>query len=244
MKFDLYLDGAGWRMNLGNYLYSSPLLATGDIYQFGVWDGFSMQVLGGIIHLINEQTLLQKNTPTFYGFDIFTGMPTEINEPDKQIDKPGTFNLLDEYNTTDITVALSKLTDDITSKYISPSNLVLTQGLVEQTLPNFTNPNKPALYIDMDLDIYSPSKYTLQHLIKNNIIVVGTIIGYDDWNQNHNKYPLYSNGESRAHKEVCEEFEMHCSLLFETPNQQQAAFLVSRIDKNPCNARYDNILYI
>ena len=84
---------------------------------------------------------------------------------------------------------------------------------------NKYNMNK-ASYIDMDCDTYSSTATALDFFIKNNIIVKGTIIGYDDWcvgndydnDKIRDKYE-YKCGQSKAHKEFCDKYNITCKRL-------------------------------
>jgi len=222
--YDLEQFGIGWRGALLRYLQSSKV-KNGDIYQFGVWDGFSMQVLGALVDRLKYTGV------DFYGFDIFTGMPAETDEFYAQRDKPGLFNLLKKLNVTNVEEAVNILKQGIRTDLPKDSDLTITIGLVQDTLPHFKIPAKPALYVDMDMDIYSPTKYALEYLVKNSIIVEGTIIGYDNWGQNYPNYDIYVCGESRAHKEICGSYEIACVQLLETSNKGQTAFEVTKIKK-------------
>jgi hypothetical protein len=183
MKYALQQHGLGWRANLWHVFHNG--LPDGDIYQFGVWDGFSMQVLGSLV-----RHLPTKNYARFFGFDVFTGMPTESNEPDKQRDTPGTFNLLKHYGVCELKGAISMLHSDISANMSGNSELIIIPGLVEQTLNDelvAKHQLKPAFYVDMDMDIYSPTKYVLNFMLEKKLIVEGTILGFDDWgNAFHN----------------------------------------------------------
>ena len=59
---------------------------------------------------------------------------------------------------------------------------------------------KPALYVDIDADLYSSSLQALEWLFRMGLIVPGTIIGYDDWTFGG------PQGEQRAHREVLQRF--------------------------------------
>ena len=159
-------------------------------------------------------------------------MPTETNEPDKQRDAPGEFNLIKHYGVTELEDALRLLHFDISSNLSGNAELTLIPGLVEQTLTKelVSKHNlKPAFYVDMDMDIYSPTKYALSFMIENKIIVEGTIIGFDDWGQCFPTHEIYSFGESRAFKEVSEKYGIRATQLCETENHGQTAFVVTKI---------------
>ena len=217
MKYDLQSHGFGWRAHLLDCFRKSPI--QGDIYQFGVADGFSLQVIG---HMMKEIPA----TPNYYGFDVFTGMPKEEIEPDKQRDAPGCFKLVEMQGATDLPEAMKTLQSDIESNMRPGAKLTLIQGLVQETLTDDLAVRyfmRPARYIDMDMDIYSPTKFALEWLVKSKLIVPGTVIGFDDWGQCP-EHPIGSYGESRAWKEM----GIKSTLLGETAHGQ-IAFTVQKI---------------
>jgi predicted O-methyltransferase YrrM len=59
-----------------------------------------------------------------------------------------------------------------------PNRIKFVQGLVEQTLPEFSPPQIALLHIDLDL--YSAHKITLEKLF--NSVVVGGVVIFDDYN--------------------------------------------------------------
>jgi hypothetical protein len=163
----------------------------------------------------------------YCGFDVFTGMPVEKSEPDKQIDTPGWYNLMEHFEVDNIQDAMSLLEVDIRSNMGFKSQLTFTQGLVQDTLTDELASTLPvASYVDMDMDIYSPTHFALDYLFKHKKIVKGTIIGYDDWVQIES-CETYEAGESRAHKEIMKKYGASCVQLLETVNRGQAAFIVT-----------------
>jgi hypothetical protein len=216
----------GWRGDILTEPFRNSKLS-GDVYQFGVATGYSMQVIGYILNDIRSDL-----HPRFFGFDVFTGMPVEANEPEFQLDTPGSFQLLTYVSASTFNEALTILQDDIKSNLKTNSELVIVPGLVESTLNNeliSTHNLRPAFYIDMDMDIYSPTKHTLQFFCRNKLIVPGTLIGFDDWGQNYPTKPTYSCGESRAFKETVEEFGLTYETIETTHNNAQTLVRITKI---------------
>ena len=54
----------------------------------------------------------------------------------------------------------------------------------------------PALYVDLDCDLYSSTATALEWLVMSRLIVPGTILGYDDWTTGG------EGGQQRAHAEM------------------------------------------
>lgn len=233
MKYNIEEHGPGWRGNLINYFAlrdnilqfgaNKPIFTNGAVYQFGVWNGFSLQSLSKIFQV------LQYNVQ-YYGFDVFTGMPVEEAEPDKQIDLPGWYNILEHFGVDNLEDALKGLEEDVRSNMGDKPKLTFIPGLVQETLTSkLARTLVPASYVDVDMDIYSPTNFALDFLFKHNLIVEGTIIGYDDWGQNYPESDTYTCGESKAHKEVFEKYGAKCIQLMETEERGQTAFLVTEV---------------
>jgi hypothetical protein len=69
---------------------------------------------------------------------------------------------------------------------------------------------KPALYIDVDCDLYVSTYQALDFMFANGLATRGTYIGYDDWGDTK----LWLEGESRAHKEISRKYGVRLSQCF------------------------------
>jgi len=235
MKYNLEQHGMGWRAFMHNhflirkqtfqYQHNLPIFNDGVVYAFGIWSGFSLQVLSRMFESLGNEKL------KILAFDVFTGIPVEENEPHRQVDDPGWYNLLDHYKVSTLAEALPLLEMDIRTNMKPSYDLTFIPGLVQNTLTDeLAKTLKPASYVDFDMDIYSPTHFVLDFLFKHKLIVEGTIIGYDDWIQVEDCV-TYECGESRAHKEICDKYGVKCVQLLETVNRGQAAFIVTEIAK-------------
>lgn len=212
----------GWRRSfldivINDYnIFSKEQLVNMDVYQFGVFTGDSMKELSSIL----SKHKIEVNS--FYGFDVFTGMPKETAEPIAQPSwdpdvEPDTFNAVKRLNLESVDECVNKITNEVKeifSKNNNNSSVSIFPGLVEETVSTNGEKFKPAFYIDFDLDIYSPTKYAFDYLAKNNLILPGTIIGYDDWGGTPG-YQEMLDGESRAHREIVEEYGFKINKIFE-----------------------------
>jgi galactose-1-phosphate uridylyltransferase len=191
-----------------------------DVYEFGVFRGDSMREIAS---LLNKHKI---EVNKFYGFDVFTGMPKETAEPifqeswDPDI-LPNEFNVL-SYDTSlktpeDCAEHVRESTQKIFDSAKSKTKVSVIAGLVEETLSKQKD-LKPAFYVDFDLDIYSPTKYAFNYLMENNLIVPGTIIGYDDWGGTPD-FETFKYGESRAHKEIVDQWGIKMEKLIQNGNQ-------------------------
>jgi len=92
--------------------------------------------------------------------------------------------------------------------------LKLIPGFYSDSLPTLEVESlRPAAILDIDCDLYSSTYEVLDFMATNSLIKPGTIIIYDDWGGSPG-YITQADGESRAHKEICEKYNMKCELLF------------------------------
>ena len=163
----------------------------------------------------------KKEVSTFRGFDVFTGMPKETAEPIWQESwnpdiLPDEFNVVKYWGLKTPEECAERVQTQVQDIYTSKqkeTNVSVVAGLVEETLPAQEN-LKPALYVDFDLDIYSPTKFAFNYMMENNLIVPGTIIGYDDWGGTPG-FEEMKDGESRAHREIIEEYGIGMQKLYQ-----------------------------
>lgn len=166
-----------------------------DIYEFGVCTGNSTQSF--LYHFKKYQIIYNK----FYGFDSFQGLPPEkegIYIPDNW--KPGSFNSQDMIGISGVDNVVKHLYKRL-SDY---NNLELIPGFYADTLKDnlvIEKKLKPALFISMDVDLYISCLQVLDFMMRNNLIIPGTIIRYDDWLAARPRA-----GERLAHNEMCAKY--------------------------------------
>lgn len=194
--------------------FSQEDIGSMSMYQFGVLDGDSMKELSKMF------CALEVPINSFYGFDVFTGMPKENAEPifqeawDPDI-MPDAFNAVKRLNLTSPQEVASYIQNQVQEIYDNKgysTNVSVVPGLVEETMQTVGG-YKKAFYVDFDLDIYSPTKYAFDYLAKNGLITKGTFVGYDDWGGTPHKN--FEHGESRAHKEVSDEYGIKMTKIYE-----------------------------
>ena len=190
-----------------------------DIYEFGVFRGDSMVELSA---LFNKHKI---HVNKFHGFDVFSGMPKETAEPifQKSWDPdilPDEFNVMSYDETLKTPEECAEVVREKAQHVLdmgnNPTKVNVVAGLVEETLSKQED-LKPAFYVDFDLDIYSPTKYAFNYLMENKLIVPGTIIGYDDWGGTP-EFDNFKYGESRAHKEIIDEWGIKMTKLLQNGN--------------------------
>jgi hypothetical protein len=154
---------------------------------------------------------------SFFCFDSFEGLPEETKEPIAQdCWIKGAFNACEKFNVKTVDECVQK-----TEKLIkenanwNETDLVLIPGFYEDILTDdiVSKYNmKPAMFGDLDADIYSSTYIALDFMCRNNLIQRGTILAYDDWGGTPG-WKTYSDGESRAHNEICSKYKLNVSCI-------------------------------
>lgn len=196
-------------------IFDKDELVNYSVYQFGVFNGGSMKEIASIL---NKHKI---EVESFYGFDVFTGMPKETQEPIYQDSWnpdifPDEFNVLKYMNLDTPEECAKHIETEVQNIFTGRGSITkvsVVAGLVEETLPKQEN-LKPAFYVDFDLDIYSPTKYSFNYLMEKNLIVPGTLIGYDDWGGTPG-FEEFKDGESRAHKEILDQWGISMTKLYQ-----------------------------
>lgn len=196
-----------WRNCLFNHIQNSPHK---DVYQFGVYTGQSMVDIAKVYHAKDVQIR------TMFGFDSFEGLPPETNEADQQeCWKPGEFSSKKLLGVDSVEECMSKIEKKFSIVRPKSMDLILVPGFYENTLNDDLIKKyklEPPSYIDIDVDLYTSAKEVLTFLFKNKLVDKGTLIGYDDWGGVQG-WENSAAGESRAHKEIQEEFNVDFELL-------------------------------
>lgn len=168
---------------------------SGDIYQFGVYSGVSID---NILEIFNQFRI----PLVVWGFDSFEGLPKENKEQLRFVEwGAGEFSSCDYLDVHDTREAANIITSQLLEKY--PDHIVnMIVGYFSDTLPKL-DVNKlqmiPASYIDIDVDLYSSTIELWDFMIQNKLVQKGTIVYYDDWKG-------FDYGEGRAHYEICEKY--------------------------------------
>lgn len=185
--------GSLWRESVPEVLQHEKLQAKGDIYEFGVFNGGSMQ-------------LLRQHFPDsrMWGFDSFSGLPAEARvDWQNSMFQEGAYAAM---------TTPSKLTSDLGG----PSKTGFVVGFYNESLTETLAAERgmsQAMYIDIDADLYTSSFQALDWMFKKGLVRPGTVVGYDDWWVNpcsldgDGLHPL-KTGEGRAHNEVAETYRV------------------------------------
>lgn len=186
-----------------------------DIYEFGVFTGDSLEFL------IKDFQSFNIPLKTVFGFDSFEGIPEE------KLD----INNREEWQKGFCSAAKSlNCTKEQAIRYVeertSPlhPHICLIPGFWDEVLkPEIVQRYnmKQALLIDIDCDIYSSAILALDFMFSNNLVVPGSLIGYDDWGT---EPPIeFTTGESKAHREIEQKYNVDFEQLYKygrTPHVQ------------------------
>jgi hypothetical protein len=173
-----------------------------DVYEFGVYTG-------GTLTTIKQSLVRNYIYPrTLWGFDSFEGLPKEIEGRLLEGDhwKEGAFSACDALGVWD----WSALEAMILEKIDYP-NVKLIKGFYEDTLTaDILNKHdfKPAMFVNIDVDLYKSTLDVLGWLFANKIVKKGTLLRYDDVN-----FIPETEGELRAHTEMCGKYGVECLRL-------------------------------
>lgn len=167
-----------------------------------------------------------------FGFDSFEGLPEEKNDPYSHKDWfPGAFSARELFKTTNREEIIKRVFE-----VIGPwdFDIVLIPGFYDKVLEDNLVERyemKPVSYIDIDCDIYTSTYLALDFMFRNRLVRKNTLIGYDDWGGTLETAKETMGGESRAHKEIEEKYNVNFRLLYKrgTPPRVQALFKIESI---------------
>ena len=133
------------------------------IIEFGVYSGESINFFSDIFLKNNLKNKI-------YGFDSFQGLQEDwlgnIDHPKKIFDLKKKFPRVN-------------------------SNIELIDGKVENTLNNFLKTKGNIIFVHLDLDLYSPTKFVLEkiknRLTNNSVLLFDQMYGYPGWQEHEYK---------------------------------------------------------
>jgi hypothetical protein len=172
-----------------------------DIYEFGTYSGWSLK------HIIN--ILISNNCfiNNINGFDSLEGLSEEIN--DKLNHKGWIKNKMSvkEHGIVDVKdyIKFINLQNCSNYKKFQFFKGYFNDSLHKSIIHKFNL--RPALFINIDCDIYSATVEVLEFIFENKLYINGiTMIRYDDWGCFYENTKNYNGefecGEGRAHKEL------------------------------------------
>jgi hypothetical protein len=173
-----------------------------DIYKFGVYTGGTMR--DTIKQFESHHITFNKA----WGFDSFEGLPkeTEGMRTEGKHWNEGAFSASDALKTWDWDAL-----HEMIMKKINSDKAELIKGYYDDVLDEklvHEKQFKPALFVNIYVDLYKSTIDALDWMFKHNLIIKGTLIRYDDVN-----FVPETTGELQAHKEMCEKYNITCKKL-------------------------------
>lgn len=214
----------GWRTHFfGNHMDRlRPIAADMDVFLFGVFAGKTT------IEMCQLFTQHKVQPKRIVCFDSFQGVPKELNEAPQLIWDPDespffkAFNAQMFFETKDIASAAQAFRERVAPYIPLGTELMIVPGFFNESLTDeLAARMNPAMIVDVDVDIYTSTKELLMWLNKYDLMMPEvTAIGYDDWGGSP-KFREMADGESRAHREMSEEYGLRWELTEETAAQDQ-----------------------
>ena len=188
-----------------------------DIYQFGV--PTEMQAIIELLRLHN----VASNYTAYWGFDSFQGLPREQDGVPFPLQwKEGQYSaglelspqFWTEYSAdgshkfvpkgqSSAGLKPSEVVQFYAEKLSAQTNRIkLVSGFYNESIPRVLHELKPAIYIDINCDLYISTMDALVPLFSRRLVLPGTIISYDDWFL----HPTVAGGEIKAHLDVTNRF--------------------------------------
>ena len=182
----------------------TPLCSDGDIYEFGVFTGRALKRMA--VYVENSKYLkpvLNNPDLRLFGFDSFRGLSQDDAAANNKfvsrglwkesyatiINKTGGGSApfsAGHFSATAYTGAKSvEEAVSVVKRYIGSKRVKLIPGFLNESLtPDIARAHRmrPALFVDIDVDIYRPTFEALDWMLRHRLIVRGTIVGFDDFN--------------------------------------------------------------
>ena len=180
-----------------------------DVYQFGVYSGLSMRAI--------SQTLLKAGVRfhRLWGFDSFHGLPderTSAGATPRYVANNGftrgNFDIVGSWKADSAESAMHRI-----KRYINGTRVSLVPGFYNTSLTReLAHRMRPALYVDVDVDLYSSTIDALGWMYSHKLLVPGSVIGFDDFKGKYQRDGAMF-GEALAHKELAEQHRAVFAML-------------------------------
>ena len=220
-----------------------PLLAgpSYDLFEFGVLAG------SGLRRWVQELGKRGIRWGHIWGFDSFKGMP----DSDLQRHSPGdTYWTRGKMSSSEtLSRATGKHVDvsdfaamrDLILRLVGYSNTTLIPGFYNESLPSLQTTAtgrrqlkrmQPAMIVDIDCDIYECTLEALEFMLRQRLMVPGTILYYDDWRAGN-------VGEQKAHNELTQKYGIVWARFATASRWNHYLYQLVSIAKPPPPARWD-----
>jgi Macrocin-O-methyltransferase (TylF) len=183
----------------------NTLNVPGHIAEFGSWRGANLLLMAKLLRIFDPH-----GSKVVHSFDSFAGLTEFTAEDGKASELHGSYRgVLEELQ-------------DILSLYDMSDEVILHQGIIEETLPEFLDKRKEIVFscVYCDTDLYKSTSMILNllhpHLSKGGVFVL------DEWN--YENFP----GEGIATKEFLDAFG-DCYEMQSIQNSRQPSLLLRKI---------------
>ena len=190
-----------------------------DLYEFGVFSGLSMMHLRRGSKVVGVDSKIG----SVWALDSFKGLQEGVNRrgDDEKAWTAGAFSSSALYGIQSMSALHDKLRQIITEQGTNEGAQRDWFGKKITFVPGYYNESlypglgrtlgmRPALYVDVDVDQYLPTKQLLNFMFAEELVRPGSYIGYDDIGST----ARWTAGESRAHLEIAREHGVRFQLVW------------------------------
>ena len=183
-----------------------------DLYEFGVLTGRSMK--GYVTQLGKESVHFHR----YWGFDSFVGLPQEdssIRRTDISVQQwqPGSWSAAETLHATSYATL-----EQTILRFINDSRVSLVRGFYNESLTATLTAERgmrPALFVEIDCDLYLSAFAALDWMLANGLIVPGTLLVYNDWKAGGGGHGTGAagQGEAKAHANIVAKYNLTISRI-------------------------------
>ena len=186
-----------------------------DLYTFGVYTGASLKFW------LEQFSALKTSHGPMWGFDSFEGLPEETEGMALECNAwlPGSFSAADQFGEYSFAGVKGKIEAYLGEEHAAKMRWV--KGFFSDSLtPTLKSESgmKPALMIDVDVDLYVSAYQCMDWMLANGLMVgrgadgeIGTVVYYDDVS-----IIKWEGGELKAHAELTEKYAIEWDRLHDS----------------------------
>jgi hypothetical protein len=180
-----------------------------DLYTFGVYTGSSVKFW------LDQFVALKIATGPMWGFDSFEGLPEEaegVRKEDRAWNA-GAFSTADQFGVHTFREVRAKIEEYLGPDHAAKTKLV--KGFFSDSLTPALKAERgmrPALLVDVDVDLYISAYQCLDWMLGQGLIVVGTVVYYDDVKV----VKAHEGGELMAHAQLTQKYAVEWKQLHES----------------------------
>ena len=158
---------------------------------------------------------VKMETGPHWGFDSFEGLPPEADGMELECKAwlPGSFSAADQFGAYTFGEVRDKILEHVGPKYAPQTKLI--KGFFSDSLTPTLKAEKgmkPALLIDVDVDLYVSCVQCMEWMIQQGLLVKGTVVYYDDVSI----VKADGGGELRAHEELSKKYNLEWRKLHDS----------------------------